>query len=39
MNENNPIIKVRHLNIAFGPKVVLSDVDFDVFQGETLADI
>ncbi len=37
MNENNPIIKVRHLNIAFGPKVVLSDVDFDVFQGETLA--
>lgn len=37
MNDNNAIIKVRHLKIAFGQKVVLSDVDFDVFQGETLA--
>ena len=37
MNENKAIISVRQLKIAFGPKEVLSSVDFDVLQGETLA--
>lgn len=37
MSENNAVISVRQLKIAFGPKVVLSSVDFDVFKGETLA--
>ncbi len=35
--ENKGIISVRQLKIAFGPKEVLSSVDFDVFQGETVA--
>lgn len=37
MNENKAMISVRQLKIAFGPKVVLSSVDFDVYEGETLA--
>lgn len=37
MSENNAVISVRQLKIAFGPTVVLSSVDFDVFKGETLA--
>ena len=37
MSDNNAIISVRQLKIAFGQKVVLSSVDFDVYKGETLA--
>lgn len=37
MNKNEPIIKVRKLKIAFGSKVVLNEIDLDVFPGETLA--
>lgn len=32
-----PLIKVRKLKIAFGEKVVLNEIDFDIYEGETLA--
>ncbi len=32
-----PLIKVRKLKIAFGDKVVLNEIDFDIYAGETLA--
>ena len=31
------MIKIRQLKIAFGDKVVLNDLDVDVYEGETLA--
>ncbi|MGM9570372.1 MAG: ABC transporter ATP-binding protein [Phascolarctobacterium sp.] len=31
------MIKIRQLKIAFGDKVVLNDLDLDVYEGETLA--
>lgn len=31
------MIKIRHLKIAFGKKVVIDDIDLDVYKGETLA--
>ena len=37
MNNNEPVIKVRKLKIAFGSKVVLNEIDLDIFPGETLA--
>lgn len=32
-----PVIKIRKLKIAFGDKVVLDEIDLDVYEGETLA--
>ena len=32
-----PLIKVRKLKIAFGEKVVLNEIDFDIYEGQTLA--
>ena len=32
-----PVIKIRKLKIAFGDKIVLDEIDLDVYQGETLA--
>lgn len=32
-----PVIKIRKLKIAFGDKVVLDEIDLDVYAGETLA--
>ena len=37
MNNKEPVIKIRKLKIAFGSKVVLNEIDLDVFPGETLA--
>ena len=37
MNKNEPVIKIRKLKIAFGSKVVLNEIDLDVFAAETLA--
>ena len=37
MAEKNAMIKIRQLKIAFGDKVVLNDLDLDVYEGETLA--
>ena len=37
MNNNEPVIKVRKLKIAFGSKVVLDEIDLDIYPGETLA--
>ena len=37
MNKNEAVIKIRKLKIAFGSKVVLNEIDLDVFPGETLA--
>ena len=37
MNKNEAVIKIRKLKIAFGSKVVLNEIDLDVFAGETLA--
>jgi phospholipid/cholesterol/gamma-HCH transport system ATP-binding protein len=37
MNKNESVIKIRKLKIAFGSKVVLNEIDLDVFPGETLA--
>lgn len=34
---DEPLIKVRKLKIAFGDKVVLNEIDFDIYAGETLA--
>ena len=31
------MIKIRQLKIAFGDKIVLNDLDLDVYEGETLA--
>ena len=31
------LIKIRQLKIAFGDKVVLDDIDLDVYKGETIA--
>lgn len=31
------MIKLRQLKVAFGSKVVLNDIDLDVYKGETLA--
>lgn len=31
------MIKIRQLKIAFGKKVVIDDIDLDVYKGETLA--
>lgn len=32
-----PVIKVRKLKVAFGSKVVLNEIDLDIYPGETLA--
>ena len=37
MNNREPVIKIRKLKIAFGSKVVLNEIDLDIFPGETLA--
>lgn len=37
MTAAEPMIKIRKLKIAFGDKVVLNDMDLDVYAGETLA--
>ncbi len=37
MYEKEPVIKVRKLKIAFGEKVVLNEIDLDLYPGETLA--
>lgn len=37
MNNKEPVIKVRKLKIAFGSKVVLDEIDLDLYPGETLA--
>ena len=37
MNNKEPVIKIRKLKIAFGSKVVLNEIDLDIFPGETLA--
>ena len=37
MTNNEPVIKVRKLKIAFGSKVVLDEIDLDLYSGETLA--
>lgn len=37
MQMQEPMIKIRQLKIAFGDKVVLDDMDLDVYAGETLA--
>ena len=37
MAEKNAMIKIRQLKIAFGDKIVLNDLDLDVYEGETLA--
>ena len=37
MAEKKAMIKIRQLKIAFGDKVVLNDLDLDVYEGETLA--
>ena len=31
------LIKIRQLKIAFGDKVVLDDIDLDIYKGETIA--
>ena len=37
MGNKEPMIKIRQLKIAFGDKLVLNDLDLDVYEGETLA--
>ena len=37
MGNKEPMIKIRQLKIAFGNKIVLNDLDLDVYEGETLA--
>ena len=37
MNNKEPVIKIRKLKIAFGSKVVLDEIDLDLYPGETLA--
>lgn len=36
MDENKPILRVQNIQKWFGPRKVLNDVHFDVYQGETL---
>ena len=33
MAEKKAMIKIRQLKIAFGDKIVLNDLDLDVFEG------
>ena len=37
MGNKEPMIKIRQLKIAFGDKLVLNDLDLDVYEGDTLA--
>lgn len=37
MENLQPLIQIRQLNITFGTKVVINGIDLDVFPGETLA--
>ena len=37
MGNKEPMIKIRQLKIAFGDKLVLNDLELDVYEGETLA--
>ena len=37
MGNKEPMIKIRQLKIAFGDKLVLNDLDLDVYEGATLA--
>lgn len=37
MEHKEAVIKVRKLKIAFGSKVVLNEIDLDLYPGETLA--
>ncbi len=37
MENKEPMIRIRQLKIAFGSKVVLDDLDLDIYAGETLA--
>ena len=37
MAAKNAMINIRQLKIAFGEKIVLNDLDLDVYEGETLA--
>lgn len=37
MNKQEPVIKIRKLKIAFGSKIVLNEIDLDLYPGETLA--
>lgn len=37
MQTKEPMIKIRQLKIAFGNKLVLDNMDLDVYAGETLA--
>ena len=37
MENKNVMLKIRQLKIAFGDKIVLNDLDLDVYEGETLA--
>ena len=37
MGNKEPMIKIRQLKIAFGDRIVLNDLDLDVYEGETLA--
>lgn len=37
MENRNVMLKIRQLKIAFGDKIVLNDLDLDVYEGETLA--
>lgn len=36
MERDQPIISVRDVRVAFGPHVVLNDLDLDVYRGEIL---
>ena len=36
MSDEAPLISFRHVKKAFGPKVIYSDLSFDVFRGQTL---
>lgn len=37
MEKKEPVIKIRKLKIAFGSKVVLDEIDLELYPGETLA--
>lgn len=37
MDIKEPVIKARKLKIAFGSKIVLNEIDLDLYPGETLA--
>ena len=37
MTNKEPVIKIRKLKIAFGSKIVLNEIDLDLYPGETLA--